>query len=271
MGNLLKQTTVCNYRILKNYFLTIKIKSNEIHHPFHSYCTFFMQKNATDVIGNTPIVTPPSALTVKDSDSNVYNTVKIGNQIWMTENLKTTKFNDGTPITKYSFAVHGSNWLSLNAPLALYQWAGTSNTNGVYPNPLPFDYYGAMYNHFAIESGKLAPTGWRIPSEQDFLILKNHLTNNGFAGKEALALKTNFGWKASSGNGTDAVGFRGLPNGYISGVGSAVSFEGMSNWATTNTNSTNKTRRLVTLFDKDTISIDNNAYFIGAGIRCIKE
>lgn len=207
-------------------------------------------------------------LTVKDADGNVYNTVKVGNQIWMKENLKTTKFNDGTPITKYIF---GMNWLDLNAPQALYQWAGTSNSNGVYPNPLPFDYYGAMYNHFAMESDKLAPIGWRIPSEQDFLILKNHLTNNGFAGKEALALKTNFGWIASSGNGTDAVGFRGLPNGYISAFGSAVSFEGTSNWATTNTNSVNKTRKIVTLFNKDTIFFENNAYQIGAGIRCIKK
>jgi uncharacterized protein (TIGR02145 family) len=234
--------------------------------PFLAIVLFSCKKNIPDVIGNTPIVTTP--LTAKDADGNVYGTVQIGNQIWMTENLKTTKFNDGAPITKYMF---GMSWLNLNAPQALYQWAGTSNISKIYPNPLPFDYYGAMYNHFAIESGKLAPIGWRIPSEQDFLILKNHLTNNGFAGKEALALKTNFGWIASSGNGADAVGFKGLPNGYISGVGSAVSFEGMSNWATANTNSTNKTRRLVTLFDKDTIFIDNNAYFIGAGIRCIKE
>ncbi len=224
----------------------------------------FSCKKTNDTIDNAP----PIALTVKDADGNVYNTVKVGNQIWMTENLKTTKFNDGTPITKYENAM---NWLSLNAPQALYQWAGTSNMNNVYHNPLPFDYYGAMYNHFAIESGKLAPVGWRIPSEQDFLILKSHLTNNGFAGKEGLALKTNFGWVASSGNGNDAVGFKGLPNGYVSAFGSTVSFEGICNWATTNTNSTNKTRRIVTLYNKDSILIDNSAYQIGAGIRCIKE
>ena len=125
----------------------------------------------------------------------------------------------GTPITKYEFRM---DWLNLNTPQALYQWAGTIDLNNVNPTPLPFDYYGAMYNHTAIESGKLAPIGWRVPTEQDFLVLKNHLANNGFAGKEALALKTNFGWAANSGNGIDAVGFRGLPNGYVSAFGGPV-------------------------------------------------
>ncbi len=229
--------------------------------PVLAILVFSCKKKTTDTMDNTP-------LTVKDADGNVYNTVKIGGQIWMKENLKTTKYNDGTPITKY---VNGIDWLSLNAPQALYEWAGTSNSSNVYPNPLPFDYYGAMYNHFAIESGKLAPIGWRVPSEQDFLTLKTHLNNNGFAGKEAIALKSNFGWKTSSGNGIDAVGFKGLPNGYLSAFGSAISIEGFSTWATTTKNSINTTRRMVSLFDKDTMMIDNNTVYLGAGIRCIKE
>jgi uncharacterized protein (TIGR02145 family) len=227
-----------------------------------SILVFSCKKSTTDI----PEIIDNTQKTISDADGNVYNTIKIGNQIWMKENLKTTKFNDGTPITKYVFSM---NWLNLNTPQALYQWAGTSNTNNVYPNPLPFDYYGAMYNYFAIESGKLAPIGWRIPSEQDFLILKSHLTNNGYAGREAAALKTNFGWKSSSGNGTDAVGFRALPNGYVSAFGGTVSNEGICNWATTNT--TSNTRKMVSLFDKDTIGIQANAFAIGAGIRCIKE
>jgi uncharacterized protein (TIGR02145 family) len=232
--------------------------------PFLAILLFSCKKQTNDSADNTT----PTVLTVNDADGNAYNTVKIGNQIWMKENLKTTKFNDGTPITKY---VNGMTWLSLNAPQALYQWAGTSNMNNVYPNPLPFDYYGAVYNHFAIESGKLAPIGWRIPSEQDFLNLKSYVNNNGFAGKEALALKTNFGWITSSGNGNDAFGFRGLPNGYVSAFGNTISTEGFSTWATTTKNSINTTRRMVSLFNTDTMFIDNNTVYLGAGIRCIKE
>lgn len=232
--------------------------------PVLAILVFSCKKKTTEVIDNSP-------LTVKDADGNVYNTVQIGNQIWMKENLKTTKFNDGTPITKYD---NSMSWASLVTPQAFYQWAGTSNISGVYPNPLPFDYYGALYNHFAFESGKLAPTGWRIPTEQDFLTLKTYLTNNGFAGKEAVALKSNFGWATSSGNGSDAVGFKGLPNGYVSIPGSVISNEIIANWATstiTTTTTTSSTRRiLVTLFDKDTISMASNAFPIGAGVRCIK-
>ncbi len=231
--------------------------------PVLAIAIFSCKKNANDVIDNTPTST-----TVKDADENVYNTVKIGNQVWMQENLKTTKFNDGTPITQYKHPMH---WLNLNEPQALYTWAGTSNTSKLYPGPLPKDYYGAAYNHFAIESGKLAPIGWRIPTEQDFLTLKNHLTNNGHAGKEATALKSNFGWIAGSGNGTDAVGFRGLPNGYVSAFGGAVSFEGICHWGTSTLGSAISTRKIVSIYKTDTMAILSSTVYLGTGIRCIKE
>ena len=97
-------------------------------------------------------VLPPETLT--DADGNVYNTIKIGNQTWMLENLKTTKFNDGEAITEYTFAIHGNNWHNAGTTEAMYQWASTDDLNNVYTETLPFDYYGAMYNHYAIEFGE---------------------------------------------------------------------------------------------------------------------
>jgi uncharacterized protein (TIGR02145 family) len=229
--------------------------------------TFTQCKKQNDDID---VITPPAA-TVTDADGNVYNTIKLGNQVWMLENLKTTKFNDGTPITQYSHAVHGNNWVGLNAPAALYQWAGTHDLNNVHPNPLPIDYYGAMYNHFAIESGKLAPKGWRIPTAQDFITLKNHLASMGFAGKEGVTLKSSSGWHTTAGNGTDAIGFKGLPNGYIHGLGGTTATEMICTWATADANAAAKTRTLVQLYKEDTISIFASGIQIGAGIRCIKE
>lgn len=226
---------------------------------------FFSCKKSEELPAETP-------LTVTDADGNVYGTIKIGNQIWMKENLKTTKYNDGTPITKFSFAVHGNDWLNFNNPRAFYQWADTNDFSNIYPNPLPFDYYGAMYNHLAIESGKLAPSGWRIPTTQDFIILKNYLASNGYANQEALALKSTNGWTTSSRNGTDAIGFKGLPNGYVNALGTPTLAEGICTWATSDYSPTaGGGRTLVQLYNQDTIIILSNPIEIGAGIRCIKE
>ncbi|MFP4846829.1 FISUMP domain-containing protein [Winogradskyella sp. PE311] len=210
----------------------------------------------------------PQPITVTDIDGNVYNTITIGDQIWMLENLKVTTFNDGTPITPYTFAEHGNNWGSLNNQETFYQWANTDDLNDVVDVDMPLDYYGAMYNHWAIESGKLAPEGWRIPSAEDFITLENYLAANGYAGNEAVALKSDSGWLTASGNGTNAAEFNGLPNGYVNALGGPTLSEGICTWATTNTNGS--TRTMVQLFDEATISYPLNAIQIGAGIRCIK-
>ena len=57
---------------------------------------------------------------VINADNNMCETIKIGNQTWMLENLKTTSFNAGTPITAYTFKTHVSTWLNLNTPNSLY-------------------------------------------------------------------------------------------------------------------------------------------------------
>ena len=220
--------------------------------------------------GNDTIEKP--VLTVTDIDGNVYNIIVIGNQTWMLENLKTTTFKDGTPIKEYSL---GMDWGDLVNETAQYQWADTSDLNNVVDEALPFDFYGAMYNHWAIESGKLAPEGWRIPSKKDFEELENYLAENGFANQIASALKASSGWLPSSGNGTNASGFNGLPNGYVNTFGGPTLGQGICSWATTTVNTElpigSRTRLLVQLFDNDDIIYADNSIRIGSGIRCIKE
>lgn len=209
--------------------------------------------------------------TVIDADGNEYNTIRMGDQIWMLENLKTTTYNDGTPIIEYD----GDSWSSFNDQIAYYQWASTTDLNNVLDEEVPIDYYGAMYNHWAIASGKLAPEGWRIPTQADFEALENYIASQGYTGNEANALKTETGWTEGSGVGTNNFGFNGLPNGYVNAVGGPIPPGIICTWATADVieqgASIGSHRRiLVQLFNQPTILYSENALQIGAGIRCIK-
>ncbi len=99
-----------------------------------------------------------SAGTVTDIDGNLYNTVIIGTQIWMVENLKTTKYNDDTDIP---LVTDGGEWVNLNSPA--YCWYN-NNSGSKY-------LYGALYNWFAVGTGKLCPTGWHVPSDAEVINL----------------------------------------------------------------------------------------------------
>ncbi len=199
-----------------------------------------------------------------DEDGNLYTTITLGSQTWILENLKTTTFNDGEVIPEY---MSGDNWNSE----PFYQWASTLDLNNAVDGDIPFDYYGAMYNDATIDSGKLAPTGWRIPSEQDFIDLESFIGNNGQSGNEGTVLKSSSGWVSSIGNGTDLFGFKGLPNGYVDSNGTAKVDGVICTWATSDVNTTNQTRRIINLFDENSILFFDQSILLGAGIRCIKE
>jgi len=143
--------------------------------------------------------------TVKDIDGNVYNTVKIGNQLWLKENLKVTKFNDGSPIPNIS-------------KKTVY---GTTDRTGAWywdyaDNPENNKRYGKLYNWSAVISGKLCPKGWHIPSKEEWEELV------GFIGKTNAAcaeMQNTDGWLESNVKGTNKTGFSALPGGYRTNMG----------------------------------------------------
>ncbi len=216
----------------------------------------------------------PIPATVTDASGNVYATVKIGNQVWMKENLKTSKLNDGTPITEYrTFNPNRSTfpWFSTTNPQMLFQWATAFDLNNLHPNDLPFDYNGAHYNNEVIQSGKLAIPGWRIPTQQDFVVLKNFLASQGHAGNEATVLKSKTGWVASLGNGTDLFGYDVRPAGNTIVNGGPDFEQAIARLATSDRNATNTTRKAASFSNNGTMVFEDLDIRVGLSIRLIKE
>lgn len=216
----------------------------------------------------------PFTETVTDIDGNIYKTIKLGNQVWMAENLKTTKLNDNTPLTEYKhFNPNRSTfpWFSTTNPQMLFQWVPAIDLNNLYPDDLPFDYYGAYYNQFAIQSGKLAMNGWRLPTQQDFIELANFLKSQGHTGNETTVLKSKIGWATSVGNGTDLYGFEVRPAGSTTNTGSPDFQSAIARFATSNMNTTNTTRKIASFNKNGALGFEDLDVNFGISIRLIKE
>ena len=158
---------------------------------------------------------------VTDVDGNVYNTVKIGNQIWMAENLKVEHYADGTAIpfvtdtngdgsTDDEWAALGDNNTD-KAMCYYYNNAGGEKDTYVdlytYATAVNGTPYGGTNNVQGV-----CPDGWHLPSDAEWTELENYISNDGHGGTEGAALKTTSGWY-QEGNGTDIYGFSALPGG----------------------------------------------------------
>jgi len=107
------------------------------------------------------------AQTVKDIDGNIYNIVKIGKQKWLKENLKTTKFNDGTAIPLVTDSL---TWIKDTTP-AYCNYKNTTNTDTI-------NTCGRLYNWYTVNTSKLCPTGWHVPSDTEWTTLRAPLKTN---------------------------------------------------------------------------------------------
>jgi uncharacterized protein (TIGR02145 family) len=148
---------------------------------------------------------------ITDIEGNIYETVKIYRQVWMTENLKVTKFNDGTSIT---LVPDSATWMDLETPA--YCWYNNDSTS--YKEP-----YGALYNFYAVNTGKLCPTGWHVPTEEEWYTLISKLdakhepfnyfgiTSFTAGGKLKEAGTTH--WYSTNQGATNETGFTALPGG----------------------------------------------------------
>jgi uncharacterized protein (TIGR02145 family) len=142
---------------------------------------------------------------VRDSDGNRYKTVQIGKQVWMKENLRTTRYNDGTPIPQVT---DYEAWAGLESPA--YCWYNNDSTQAVE--------YGALYNWYVVETDKLCPEGWHVPSDEEWnemVSVIEDLTSIGGALKESGTTH----WRNPNTGASNETGFTALPGGYRSYLG----------------------------------------------------
>jgi uncharacterized protein (TIGR02145 family) len=195
--------------------------------------------------------------TLNDMDGNVYNTVTIGSQVWMAENLRTTKSSDGTVI---QFAVDPTTWKESSGPG--YTWY--NNNEATYKVP-----YGAMYNWYAVNSGKLCPNGSHIPTNTEWTSLLTYLGGEDFGGK-LKETGTTF-WLSPNAGATNEFSFAALPGGDRNTDGSfnSIGYEGYW-WSATEYSTTDAYFWTITclygtlgknIFDKHH----------GLSVRCIKD
>ena len=138
--------------------------------------------------------------TVKDCDGNVYHTVTIGTQVWMLENLKTTKYRDCTPITNVKA---DEAWVALTTG-AYCDYKNVEKNSAT---------YGRLYNWYAIDDKRgIAPAGWHVPTNDEFKILCSFLGGEDVAGgklKEAGFAH----WPTPNKDASNSSGFTALPGG----------------------------------------------------------
>lgn len=180
---------------------------------------------------NTVINTDGKTGTVTDFEGNVYKIVKIGEQWWMAENLKTTKYKDGEAILNVD---DDAALTDRYAPT--YCWY--DNDEATNKNK-----YGALYNWYTVNTGKLAPEGWHVSTDEEWDTLTSYLIANGYnydgsttGNKIAKSMALTTGWASYTEPGTvgnadypekrNATGFsalpgggRGLTTGLFTGVG----------------------------------------------------
>jgi uncharacterized protein (TIGR02145 family) len=201
--------------------------------------------------------------TVTDFDGNVYQTVTIGDQVWMAENLKTTKYNDGKDILNIT---DNTEWSNLTTDA--YCWYNNDIENKAI--------YGALYNWFAVNTGKLCPTGWHVPTDFEWKQLEMELGLNqaqadmiGWRGTDQGTYMKYTNYWTNNGNGINSIGFSALPGGFRTSnffwIGDAGYW-----WSSTERTDADAWIRILS-YVYTNISRNYNWKYFGFSVRCVKD
>ena len=200
---------------------------------------------------------PPPVLTgtVSDLQGNIYRTKKIGTQTWMTENLTAKIFQDGSGIP----FVRGSTWYSLTTPA--FCWVEDNDSRTIV--------YGMLYNFYAVTDPRnVCPTGWHVPSVDEWKAMITSLGGNDVAGGEMKETGTAH-WSIPNEGASNSSGFTGLP----AGIRDQLSFMNFDIsgyfWSATSLDSDFGQIQALR-YSSDDLFSDQYPKTAGASVRCVE-
>ncbi len=227
---------------------------------------------------------------ILDYDNNTYNTVYIGGQCWIKENLKTTTYSDGTPIPHRQ---NNSQWTQAGTSKeGAYSVYSYSSVSGINSEEQMLELYGALYNWYAVDNSKgLCPTGWRVATESDWDQLINYLgaayghhnSSSDLEGvgnvlKSCRQVNSPLGGDCNTNahprwdfhsihRGTNAYNFTALPGGYRIANGTFMIHSTSGFWWTQSVNGHAK----IIFYDFASVTGFPLEKEFGLSVRCIKE
>ena len=197
-----------------------------------------------------------------DADGNIYRTVQIGTQTWMAENLRTTKYRNGTTISNGTDNVTWQN-NSFSGAYCSYN----NNT----ANDCP---YGKLYNWHAVNNtNQLCPTGWHVPTDSDWTNLITFLGGESLSGGKMKSTGIQF-WESPNLSATNSTGWSGLPGGFRNTIGTFnsslnIGFFGLW-WSSTPFGSSSVSYRALEYSTQNLPSFFTEKT-VGCSVRCVKD
>jgi uncharacterized protein (TIGR02145 family) len=196
--------------------------------------------------------------TVTDIDGNVYQTVTIGTQVWMAENLKVTHYRNGDPIPHVT---DGGTWSGLSTGA----YCNYNNDEGNVAT------YGRLYNWYAVDDSRnIAPAGWHMPTDAEWQILVDYLGGEAVAGGKLKEAGTAH-WYCPNTGATNESGFTALPGGcrdYYGNFGFMGFDAGI--WSSTEYDSNHAWYRYLD-FNYSGVSRDDDSKQFGFSVRCVRD
>jgi len=182
----------------------------------------------------------------------------VGTQQWLRENLATTKFNDGSSIPNVT---NNSEWISTNSGAYCDYDNNVANSNK----------YGRLYNWYAVNDiRKITPTGWHVPSNQEWQTMIDFLGGDDVAGGKIKETGTNH-WLTPNTSATNESGFTALPGGHRDNNALFRSIDILGIWWTSSLYNTSNSWRKSVDYNYNRISTNPNDYHFGFSVRCIKD